>query len=99
MTNANDFAFNDSATRLQSATPDGIEANNPPLTKREYFAAMRRPQEGESSLSKEVAEVIMGEKAPTKFNLESVKWWVSAEEKLSVLRADALINALNETEK
>lgn len=40
MTNANDFAFNDSATRLQSVTPNGIEANNPPLTKREYFAAM-----------------------------------------------------------
>jgi hypothetical protein len=40
MTNGNDFAFNDSATRLQAATPEGIEAHNPPLTKREYFAAM-----------------------------------------------------------
>jgi hypothetical protein len=40
MTNGSDFAFNDSATRLQAATPEGIEAHNPPLTKREYFAAM-----------------------------------------------------------
>lgn len=39
MTNPNDFAFNDSATRLKSATENGIEAHNPPLTKREYFAA------------------------------------------------------------
>jgi hypothetical protein len=40
MTNGNDFAFNDSATRLKSATENGIEAHNPPITKREYFAAM-----------------------------------------------------------
>ena len=67
------------------------------LTKREYFAAMRRPQEGNSAIGKAVAEVIMGEAAPTSCNLESVKWWIEAEEKLSVFHADALINALNET--
>lgn len=66
------------------------------LTKREYFAAMRRPQEGESAITKAVAEAIMMEAAPTKFDLESIKWWAAAEEKLSVLHADALIKALNE---
>lgn len=42
-TNPNDFAFNDSATRLLSATKEGIEAHNPPLTKREILAAFVMP--------------------------------------------------------
>lgn len=40
MTNASDFAFNDTATRLNQAGEGGIRAEHPPLTKREYFAAM-----------------------------------------------------------
>lgn len=40
MTKGFDFAFNDTATRLQSVNDDDIKAEHPPLTKREYFAAM-----------------------------------------------------------
>lgn len=40
MTHGNDFAFNDTATRLKETSPEKIRADNPPLTKREYFAAM-----------------------------------------------------------
>jgi hypothetical protein len=57
---------------------------------------MRRPQEGDSSLSASVAEMIMGSKQPQIFSKESILWWVEAEEKLAVLHADALIKALNE---
>lgn len=66
------------------------------LTKREYFAALRRPQEGESALTPRVAEIIMGSKAPEGFSMETILWWIEAEEKLAVLHADALIKALNQ---
>lgn len=66
------------------------------LTKREYFAAMRGPQEGSSAISKTWAEVIMGTDMPTEMNIETVRWWVEAEERLSVIHADALIKALNQ---
>lgn len=39
MTNPNDFAFSDIATRLQEISKDGIKAYHPPITKLEYFAA------------------------------------------------------------
>lgn len=40
MTQGDDFAFNDKATRLMEVSENGIKAYNPPLSKREYFAAM-----------------------------------------------------------
>lgn len=82
MTNANDFAFNDSATRLLSATKEGIEAHNPPLTKREYFAAM--------ALQGLCVQAIAGAHNMDKVNLNLEKATHAAN------LADALINALNE---
>lgn len=96
MTNPNDFAFNDSETRIKSVTEDGSkEYYQPPLTKREYFAAMRKePYSGNDTLPFGVAKLVMGSEAPTD-PLENLKWWVMALEKFAVMRADALINALN----
>ena len=92
MTKANDLAH---PTNIIDPERQFAPEYHTGLTKREYFAAMRRPQEGESAISKAVAEAIMSEAAPTKFDLEAIKWWIEAEEKLAVLHADALINALN----
>ena len=67
------------------------------ITKREYFAAMRRPAEGEEdSLSVSYAKAIMKSDVPSGI-LDNIKWWAEAEERLAVIRADALINALNQS--
>ena len=92
MTNANDL-INETRYKVDELVSESYP--NHGLTKREYFSAMRRPQEGESAITKAVAEAIMMEAAPTNFDLESIKWRAAAEEKLAVLHADALINALN----
>ena len=39
-TNGNDFAFSTLGTSMRTSSEDGIDAVNPPLTKREHFAAM-----------------------------------------------------------
>lgn len=78
--------------------PDGVpqlNTDNNGLSKREYFAAMRKPPEHESVITKMVAEAVMGTPAPSGV-LENIKWWIEAEEKIAVMHADALINALNE---
>ncbi len=48
------------------------------------------------SISVMLAEVIMGTPAPKNDPLANMKWWIEAEEKYAVMRADALIKALNE---
>ena len=97
MTQSTDFAFNDTITRIQSIGPDGIKATNIPLTKREYFAAMRNePVHGDDTLSARWAKAIMGNEPPSDA-VENIKWWLEAHEKFAVMRADALIKALNET--
>jgi len=64
------------------------------LTKREYFAAMRKePMFGEETLSLNWAKEIMASSPPTDA-LENIKWWISAHEKFSLMRADALLNEL-----
>lgn len=66
------------------------------LTKREYFAAMRKdPIYGDAALPLSIAVSIMGDNPPNDY-LENVKWWIMATEKFAVMRADALINALNQ---
>jgi hypothetical protein len=86
MTNGNDFAFNDSATRLKSATENGIEAHNPPITKREYFAAMAMQGLCANPILKDVINKV-----------KSAKEFDSYTANTAVSLADALINALNET--
>lgn len=67
------------------------------LTKREYFAAMRKePLFGDDSLSKTWAELIMGSQMPEASSIANIQWWAEAIEKFSLMRADALIKALNE---
>lgn len=66
------------------------------LTKREYFAAIRKePIFGNETMSESWAQIIMGGKCPTGPSIENIQWWVSAHEKFSVMRADALIEELN----
>ena len=66
------------------------------LTKREYFAAMRKPVDTDSGISLQWAKTIMGGDPPSYTGgIEWIQWWLEAEEKLSVMRADALIKALN----
>lgn len=72
-----------------------ITVYNIGLTKREYFAAMRRPDERDSSLSLKWATTLMGTKPPSE-PIENIKWWIEAEERYAVLHADALIKALND---
>ena len=65
------------------------------LTKREYFAAMRNePMYGEQALSMQWATTLMGCEPPSD-SIGNIKWWVLAHEKFAVMRADALIEALN----
>jgi hypothetical protein len=78
-------------------TDEGFDCDSrtPSLTKREYFAAMRRGEMyGDQTLSANWAETITGKKPPAD-KLENIKWWIEAEEIFSVMRADALIKALN----
>lgn len=93
MTNGNEPAFSKAA----AFSPNGAMAKSQEgLTKREYFAAMRRPQEGESAISLLIARILMDSDPPKPLSIDTVKWWAEAEEKLSVIHADALIKALNE---
>lgn len=81
MTNGNEPAFvNNGATKG--------------LTKREYFAAMRSPSKGDRAISFHLARLIMNSEPPSD-PLENMLWWILAQEKHSVLHADALIEALN----
>lgn len=68
------------------------------LTIRQYFAAMRKePIFGSDTLSISWAEAIMGSEVPS-FNekpAENIQWWITAHERFSVMRADALIAELN----
>ena len=67
------------------------------LTKREYFAAMRKePIFGEETLTLGWAKTIMGSEPP-KEGLENIKWWIAAHEKFSLMRADALLAELDKT--
>ena len=63
------------------------------LTKREYFAAMRRVE----SISPEDAKLLMGKDAPEYGTIEYLQYHIEATEKISLIAADALIKALNET--
>lgn len=64
------------------------------LTKREYFAAMRKEEifNGEA-LPLNWAKAIMDSEPPAGV-LDNIKWWISAHEKFSVMRADALLAEL-----
>ena len=63
------------------------------LTKREYFAAMRKPE----SINPDFVTLVMGKEAPPLNTMEYFQYYIEALEKLSVMHADALIKALNET--
>lgn len=63
------------------------------LTKREYFAAHVHLTEDEVSYGR--AKFIMGSEPPNDV-AENRKWWFAAEAKLRVMKADALIEALND---
>lgn len=91
MKNANDLIHSFSETENVNGYYNG-------LTKREYFAAMRKPQEGDSSITLKIAKALMGSEPPhaDKNIIEYYKWWAEAEERYAVMRADALIKALNE---
>lgn len=64
------------------------------LTKREYFAAKQTYIVGE--LSPESIYTIMGS-LPPKDKMGNIKYWISAEATVRVMKADALIEALNKT--
>lgn len=80
MTKGFDFAFNDTAIRLQSVNDDGIKAEHPPLTKREYFAAM--------AMSGLLANFQLHGHYGNSNSFPMV-------EDMAIQQADALINALN----
>ena len=63
------------------------------LTKREYFAAHIEITEDEFSY--ELVKVIMNSEPPSE-RLANMKWWFTAKAKLKVMKADALIEALND---
>lgn len=64
------------------------------LTKREQFAAMRKSE----MISAEHAEILMGKPAPQRGSIQYLEYFVEAQERLSVMYADALIKVLNETQ-
>lgn len=71
------------------------------LSKREYFAAMRKePIFGSGDTLSEVwAKLLMKSDTVPKYGtIENVQWWCEAHERFAVMKADALIKALNETE-
>ena len=74
--------------------PVSKEVANSGLTKREYFAAIQ-PQIVDE-FSQESMIIIMGSEPPSD-RLENIKWWLLAESTLRVMKADALIEALNKT--
>lgn len=77
-------------------TNEGTMGGNFGLTKREYFAAMRKePIFGSDTMAESWAKIIMGTEIPVGPSIENIQWWVSAHERFSVIRADALIEALN----
>lgn len=61
------------------------------LTKREWFASLM--PEGEQGISVLYAKILMGSDPP-KDGTESIEWWAMAEAKYKVIRADALLKAL-----
>lgn len=62
------------------------------LTKREYFASNITVNIDDYGY--EVAKQFMDSEVP-KDRLENLKWWMEAEARMKVLKADALIKALN----
>lgn len=87
MTNGNDLVYDPNQANCDISGG---------LTKREYFAAMRNePVFGDDTLSQKWAELIMGSPLPEAGTMENIKWWIAAHEKFAVMRADALIEALN----
>lgn len=80
MTNANDCAY---PADNQTQTEGG-------LTKREYFAAMAKHEEISLNYAKELMN-----SEPPKDIISNIKWWLDAEAAYYVMKADALINALN----
>lgn len=63
------------------------------LSKREYFAS--NEQLAVDELSSTAAKILMNSEVPKVYDLAAIKWWLSAEMKFRVLKADALIEALN----
>lgn len=79
---------------------EGIFAYNPEpliLTKREYFAAMEKPDTEGYSIS--TVEILMGKKMPEfkEEPLAQMKYWAEFTALLKCISADALIKQLNET--
>ncbi|WP_407522720.1 hypothetical protein PDL71_15580 [Lacibacter sp. MH-610] len=70
-----------------------INDNTNALTKREYFAAITPITIDDIPLP--IAKLIMGNKPPDE-TMENVLWWADAEARYKVIKADALIKALNE---
>lgn len=62
------------------------------LTKREYFACNITVNIDDYGY--EMAKQLMDSESP-KDRLENIKWWTEAEARMKVLKADALIKALN----
>jgi len=78
--------------------PVSGEVENSGLTKREYFAAMRKePMYGEVVLSESWARLINGTNQPDFNTIENINWWINAHEKFAVMKADALIEQLNKS--
>ncbi len=63
------------------------------LTKREYFAA--HIEVTEYDLSYDTAKGLMNDSDAPSEKLANMKWWFTAKAKLKVMKADALIEALN----
>lgn len=81
---------------------DNPQFNTPTygLTKREYFAAMRKEPIfcDENVLPASWAKLIMGSEPPED-QKKLIIWWVEAHERFAVMKADALIKALNENQQ
>jgi len=97
MTNGNDFAFNDTATRLEQISKEnGIIASNPPLTKREHFAAMAMQGHLSNSAESDIsASYVRKELGIEDYDFKMHHPMYVAQ--LAVRYADALIDELNKT--
>jgi len=84
MTNPNNSAF----------PADAHTQSEGGLTKREYFAAMAKYDENEFNVNS--LKKIVGTEPPND-TIDNFKWWIEAEAMVKVMKADALIEALNKT--
>lgn len=78
------------------------------LTKREHFAAMVDVSDYagiDAKIDTELAEKLTGRTAPSiseygdNYDLERIKFWMQLEAVIRVMKADALIEALNKEEQ